>query len=104
LRLTSEQRQVIRSLAKKHCQEALIEVYLFGSRVNDALKGGDIDLLFVVNDNDLLQLEPKIYAILNELKKEPVIGNRRIDLKLTTPKLLDSDPFLKLIKLDMLKI
>ncbi|MEN9465659.1 MAG: hypothetical protein RL217_1840, partial [Pseudomonadota bacterium] len=49
MRLTAEQAQLI----KKNCQEVFgagSTVYLFGSRTQDELKGGDIDL-YVIAEN-----------------------------------------------------
>ena len=47
MRITEEQRRIILEAVKKSDPNA--RVILFGSRVNDAQRGGDIDL-FVVSD------------------------------------------------------
>lgn len=44
MRLTSEQCAIIRKTASEVFGEE-VDVYLFGSRVDDSAKGGDIDLL-----------------------------------------------------------
>jgi predicted nucleotidyltransferase len=52
------------------------EIYLFGSRVDDTKKGGDIDLYLVVpNHNDLLRKKIKFLA---KLKRE--LGEQKIDI------------------------
>jgi predicted nucleotidyltransferase len=52
------------------------EIYLFGSRTNDALKGGDIDLFIVPESiNDLAE---KKIDFLVKLKR--YIGEQRIDV------------------------
>lgn len=44
MRLTPDQEQIIKSTVNR-VLEAESRVWLFGSRVDDALRGGDIDLL-----------------------------------------------------------
>ncbi len=52
------------------------KVFLFGSRVNDKLKGGDIDIYIETNKTiDVLNKKIKMSI---ELKKK--LGDRRIDL------------------------
>lgn len=51
-------------------------IYLFGSRVNDELKGGDIDLFIETNEqNDLI--EKKIQFL---IEVKTLIGDQKIDL------------------------
>jgi len=62
-------------------------VYLFGSRVDDAKKGGDIDLLIMsdrLTSEDKRSIKIKLYELL---------GEQKIDLVLAAD---DSDPFVKL--------
>ena len=52
------------------------EVYLFGSRVDDSKKGGDIDLYLVIKDKtDLLRKKIKFLA-----KIKRVLGEQKIDV------------------------
>ena len=52
------------------------EIYLFGSRVDDTKKGGDIDLYLVVsNHNNLFKKKIKFLA---KLKRE--LGEQKIDI------------------------
>ena len=64
-------------------------VYLFGSRVDDSKKGGDIDLL-VMSDtltrDDTRTIKMKLYELL---------GEQKIDILLAAN---DSDPFVKLAR------
>lgn len=72
------------------------ELRLYGSRTRDDLKGGDIDLLIVVQ-SDLVAtklLEDKHY-ILARIKQN--LGDQKIDLKIATSTESASDPFLKSI-------
>jgi predicted nucleotidyltransferase len=76
MRLNQFQIDTISNLARKYFGIDTT-VYLFGSRTNDNLKGGDIDLL-ISNENETgLTIEAKIY-FLAELKTK--IGDRKIDV------------------------
>ncbi len=65
------------------------QIYLFGSRVNDNERGGDIDLLIITNDNiDKIKL-------LATLKK--FMGDQKIDIIISPPQNAVSDPFITTI-------
>jgi len=76
MRLTKEQQQIIKQSVKAEFGNEA-NVWLFGSRVNDARRGGDIDLYIEVNSQklDLLQAELRLYA--NLIKK---LGDQQIDI------------------------
>ena len=77
-------------------QERNAELRLYGSRVNDNLKGGDLDLLLLVENTDvahILQLQK--HNLLAAMKKH--LGERKIDLKVATHASIASDTFLTLI-------
>ena len=61
MRLTSKERQII--VEAIYILDSDATIYLFGSRVNDQIKGGDIDLL-VISDRlgfkDLLKIRRRI--------------------------------------------
>jgi len=62
-------------------------LYLFGSRVDDTKKGGDIDLLVLLDrltNDDKRSIKIKLYEL---------IGEHKIDLLIAAD---DSDPFVKL--------
>ena len=73
------------------------DIYLFGSRVDDAKRGGDIDLYIVNHQTDNL-LEKKI-AFLAALKQK--IGDQKIDLLISkdTKCLIEQEALTKGIKL-----
>lgn len=72
------------------------ELKLFGSRVNDDAKGGDIDLLLILpNDSIYTQLLEKKLNLLVEFKQK--LGDQKIDLLLATSDMISSDPFLEMI-------
>ena len=67
-------------------------LYLYGSRTDDSLKGGDIDLLLVVADLDAKrELSGRKSVILVAFKKR--VGERKIDFSIATESELLSDPF-----------
>ena len=72
------------------------ELCLYGSRVNDNLKGGDIDLLLLVEKSDLVtDLNVKKHYILSAIKK--TIGDQRIDLLIIDKNKALDDNFIKMI-------
>lgn len=76
MRLSQFQIDTIKNLAKKHFGSAT-SVSLFGSRIDDHKKGGDIDLFIKNKDESVLTVEGKIH-FLAELKLK--IGDRKIDV------------------------
>ncbi len=81
MRLTEREKSAILELAAGHFGEDC-RVTLFGSRVDDAGRGGDIDL-FVETSLDAQEAHDARVPFLVELKKR--IGDRRIDLVVATP-------------------
>ena len=74
MRLNSKYRKTIKKYFYEVFQDG--SIYLFGSRVDDAKKGGDIDLYLVINDKtDLLKKKIKFLA---KIKKE--LGEQKIDI------------------------
>lgn len=74
MRLTTYQHEAIKRCFVKIFREG--KIYLFGSRVDDSVKGGDIDLYLVV-DNKTNLAKRKIDFLVN-LKRE--IGEQKIDV------------------------
>ncbi len=69
-------------------------LYLYGSRADDAQKGGDIDLLLLFeNQKSASETLAKKHNLLAEIKK--LIGDQKIDLKITYKQAISDDPFLK---------
>jgi len=79
MRLSSSQIEAIKQEAE-HYFGALAEVWLFGSRVDDRQRGGDVDLYVRATTNDADQLAAARFAFLARLKRR--IGDRKIDLVL----------------------
>jgi predicted nucleotidyltransferase len=72
MRLATEEQNAIRSAIAQADADA--QVYLFGSRVDDAAKGGDIDLLVL---SKKINLMAKL-DILVQLHRK--LGDRKIDI------------------------
>ena len=79
MRLSSSQIEAIKQ-ETEHFFGAQAEVWLFGSRVDDAQRGGDIDLYVRPGMSDADQLAQARFAFLARLKRR--IGNQKIDLVL----------------------
>ena len=69
MRLTSKEVVTIKETVKTHLNNATI--YLFGSRVDDSKKGGDIDL-YIISDKATYEIKIKILAKLEMLLQKPV--------------------------------
>jgi hypothetical protein len=84
MRLTPEQIDIIKSTAQSVLGEGT-QVILFGSRVDDTLKGGNIDLLLELDTRvpNKTQAVGQIYAQL--IKK---LGDRKIDILIKDPSTL----------------
>ena len=60
-------------------------LFLFGSQVDDRAKGGDIDLLLVVESlADLQNLKMVDYKMVAAMKMSPVIGDQKIDFQVVS--------------------
>jgi predicted nucleotidyltransferase len=75
MRLLKEERKAIREAVAKFDTDA--DVYLFGSRVDDIKKGGDIDILLIsdkIDDHLLFLIEEEIFKSIEEQKIDFVLG------------------------------
>ena len=80
MRLTTNEQNIIKDTFKKYFNG---EIYLFGSRIDDNQKGGDIDLYISSKETNL----SKKIDFLVELKKQ--IGDRKIDVVLNKKGLIE---------------
>jgi predicted nucleotidyltransferase len=81
MRLTPFQRQSILELSHKHFGDNCA-AYLFGSRTNNELKGGDIDLLIESDSNRQVDYTKRL-AFRSDLKCQ--IGDQKIDVIFAMP-------------------
>ncbi len=82
MRLTPDQLQAIRS-ASIAAFSPNVSVWLFGSRVDDRKKGGDIDLLVQPDPAASDQLFSRKIRFLTNLERH--LGERKIDVVIQTP-------------------
>lgn len=83
MRLTTEQAQTIRQIINEKAGEGAV-VRLFGSRLDDTARGGDVDLLVQLPsaiDNPAL-LAARLSALLTR-----ALHGRRVDVLLSAPNL-----------------
>ncbi|WP_297889618.1 nucleotidyltransferase domain-containing protein [Sulfurihydrogenibium sp.] len=77
LRLSEEEIKSIKNIARKIFGEDC-KIWIFGSRTNPDLKGGDIDIYIEVKDYIIYQILDKKIQFLLELKDS--IGEQKIDV------------------------
>lgn len=83
MRLTDFEVQAIRRAVSRHF-EPHARVYLFGSRVDDTKKGGDIDLFVETNLQGTELLRAKLKTM-SDIQR--AIGDRKIDIVTAAPDL-----------------
>jgi uncharacterized protein len=74
------------------------QVFLFGSRVDDSKKGGDIDLLVL---SEIMRFDDKISLL---IALEACLGERKIDLVLRRPDSVLADPFVQSILVSAVRL
>lgn len=78
MRLTQDEREIIKKTILTFIDDA--KIYLFGSRVDDNKKGGDIDIYVETNSDVPLKKE---ITILAKLELNGIL--RKVDLVVKTP-------------------
>jgi predicted nucleotidyltransferase len=80
MRITKEQVNLLKSELQKLSTEA--RLYLFGSRVDDEKRGGDIDLLIISNNltkKDIRKLRIEFFKHFGEQKLDIVLDNSKLE-------------------------
>ena len=95
MRVKDETIQFLKKSIREYLSDAAI--YLIGSRANDNLKGGDIDIL-VIGQKELTGQEKRKIKL--AFYKE--LGEQKVDIISLTKK--DSSPFKELVLLDGVQI
>ena len=85
MRLDKKTIEIIKNLALSYFG-INAKIYIFGSRVNDIERGGDIDIYIEtyldINSTELFNLESKYWTILQK-----TLGERKIDIIINDTKL-----------------
>lgn len=92
MRLTDAERTGIVEACRALLGKQTFALFLFGSRVDDKAKGGDIDLLLTISPQDEQTVRLRKHIFLREIKAR--IGEQKIDLVIATQDAMTSDPFL----------
>jgi len=82
MRLTDQQRSIIRSTVTENFGASAV-VWLFGSRVDDSKRGGDIDLLIETDKIDVNAITRSEILFLSRIQAK--LGDQKIDLLLDYP-------------------
>ena len=91
MRLTDQQHAAIRqAVTEAFGADAL--VWLFGSRVDDSQRGGDIDLLIKTSQMDINDMTRAEIGFLTRLQM--TLGEQKIDVLLDCPSRKTRPPFL----------
>jgi predicted nucleotidyltransferase len=98
MRLTERQKVIIQGSAEKIFGKHL-EVFLFGSRTNDQLKGGDIDLLIKAEALEMTARNKVLFLV--DLKKH--LGERKIDV-VYGKHAIQNDVFFKTISNQLIRL
>lgn len=96
IRLNSKAVQSLIQVLTPYLEDQHAELRLYGSRALASRKGGDIDLLLIVDNVVLKQkLNEMKHYILAEMKME--IGDQKIDLTMVSKEKCEQDLFLRMI-------
>jgi predicted nucleotidyltransferase len=95
MRLTEQQHTIIRSLVTE-VFGARAQVWLFGSRVDDNKRGGDIDLLIETDQVDVNALTRAEISFLTKLQMK--LGEQKIDVLLDYPSRKTHPPIFSIAK------
>ena len=82
MRISTKEKEVIVQEARNEFGNE-VRVILFGSRVNDLARGGDIDLMIIPLPNEASQLYRKKIRYLVHLKEK--LGDQKIDVLICQP-------------------
>lgn len=96
MRLTAKEQKVLLSSFQTCLSDISFELFLFGSRADDKKKGGDIDLLVIVNAKDkeiVVERKSKI-----RIKIFETLPEQKIDITVASPEELVTEAFLQAVR------
>lgn len=89
MRLTTQQQAAVRTTVSETFGSDA-QVRLFGSRVDDSKRGGDIDLLITTSQSDVQAIMRAEIALLTKLQMK--LGEQKIDVLLDYPSRKERPP------------
>jgi predicted nucleotidyltransferase len=95
MRLTDQQRSIIRTTVTETFG-ATADVWLFGSRVDDNKRGGDIDLLIETDQVDVNAIARSEITFLTKIQMK--MGEQKIDVLLDYPSRKNRPPIISIAK------
>lgn len=95
MRLTDQQRTIIRATVAETFG-AGADVWLFGSRVDDNKRGGDIDLLIETDQADVDAIARAEISFLTKIQMK--LGEQKIDVLLDYPSRKNRPPIFSIAK------
>lgn len=95
MRLTEQQRTIIRT-AVSEIFGSDAKVWLFGSRINDQQRGGDIDLLIQTYSGNAMEITQSEINLQTLLQTQ--LGEQKIDILLENPSRLTYPPIFQVAK------
>ena len=101
MRLSQSYIDSIKSSLSKFSTEE-INVYLYGSRTDDTLAGGDIDLIWIVSKDTVNNLNINKFKVLVAIESK--IGEQKIDLSIITQEVAEKDPFYSMVLKQAIKL
>lgn len=96
IRLSTETLDGLINVLTHHVNHHVAELRLYGSRTDTQRRGGDVDLILLVEHAEFAeQLNLFKHHILAQIKS--MIGEQKIDLIITDRYQINKDPFLRLV-------
>lgn len=93
MRITADQQAIVlATVAENFGSDA--QVRLFGSRVDDSKRGGDIDLLITTRERDVSAITRAEIALITKLQMK--LGEQKIDVLLDYPTRKERPPIFQI--------
>jgi predicted nucleotidyltransferase len=89
MRLSANQKQLLRQTLRRRFGEAA-RLWVFGSRLDPQVRGGDFDLMVEAPGGDADQLVDARLRFLADLQASPLFEGEKVDLILHAPDLGDA--------------
>lgn len=98
MRLLDKEVMAIKKACLRCFPNKKFKICLYGSRVRDDLKGGDVDVFLLSPDLWSTEEQSKIISFLSYLKNETEFTDQKINFSLVSEEELAADSFWKSVK------